>query len=63
MSIIPNIYVSFYHFSILEISEFQNLVGGFIEMVDSLAKQVEREKMKVRIIICYYIIITVQYRI
>ena len=32
-----------------EISEFQNLVGGFIEMVDSLAKEVEREKMKASI--------------
>ena len=28
------------------IGEFQGLVGSFIEMVDGLAKQVEREKMK-----------------
>ena len=32
----------------IEISEFQSLVGGFIEMVDTLAKQVEKEKMKVK---------------
>ena len=30
-----------------EISDFQKLVGGFIEMVDGLSKQVENEKMKV----------------
>lgn len=30
----------------LEIGEFQKLTGGFIEMVDGLANQVEREKMK-----------------
>lgn len=30
----------------LEISEFQGLVGSFIEMVDGLAKEVEREKMR-----------------
>ena len=29
-----------------EISEFQGLVGSFIEMVDRLAKHVESEKMK-----------------
>lgn len=29
-----------------EITEFQELVGSFIAMVDGLAKQVEREKMK-----------------
>ena len=31
----------------LEIDGFQTIVGGLIEMVDSLAKEVEREKMKV----------------
>ncbi|KAK3704547.1 hypothetical protein QZH41_018261 [Actinostola sp. cb2023] len=29
-----------------KINEFQNIVGGFIDMVDSLAKEVEKEKMK-----------------
>lgn len=42
--------LSFVHF--LEISEFQALVGGFIEMVDSLAKQVEDEKTKVSQSVC-----------
>lgn len=32
---------------LLEISQFQGLVGNFIEMVDSLAQQVNKEKMKV----------------
>ena len=32
-----------------EISQFQGLVGNFIEMVDSLAEQVNKEKIKV----CY----------
>ena len=35
-------------FVCLEIAEFQRIVGGFIDMVDSLAKEVEKEKMKVR---------------
>lgn len=34
-------------FSLTEINEFQKIVGGFIDMVDSLAKEVEKEKMKV----------------
>ena len=29
-----------------KISDFQKIVGSFIEMVDTLAKEVEREKMK-----------------
>lgn len=29
-----------------KISDFQNIVGNFIEMVDTLAKEVEKEKMK-----------------
>ena len=29
-----------------KISDFQNIVGSFIEMVDTLAKKVEKEKMK-----------------
>ena len=29
-----------------EIGEFQGLVGSFISMVDGLAREVEREKMK-----------------
>ena len=32
----------------LGISEFQGLVGSFIGTVDSLAKLVEKEKMKVK---------------
>ena len=28
-----------------KISDFQNIVGSFIEMVDTLAKEVEKEKM------------------
>ena len=31
----------------LDISEFQTLVGGFISVVESLASQVENEKLKV----------------
>ena len=34
----------------LEIDDFQKIVGGFLEMVDSLAKEVESEKMKVSLI-------------
>jgi len=30
-----------------EIGEFQSVVGGFIDIVDRLAKQVEQEKMMV----------------
>ena len=33
--------------SFTEIGEFQTVVGGFISIVDRLAKQVEQEKMKV----------------
>ena len=33
--------------NITEIGEFQTVVGGFITIVDRLAKQVEQEKMKV----------------
>ncbi len=33
-------------FPLLEISEFQGLSGSFIDVVDNLAKCVEREKMK-----------------
>lgn len=29
-----------------KISDFQNIVGSFIEMVDTLAKEVEKEKVK-----------------
>lgn len=29
-----------------KISDFQNIVGSFIEMVDTLAKEVEKEKIK-----------------
>lgn len=32
---------------VTEIGEFQTVVGGFINIVDQLAKQVEQEKMKV----------------
>ncbi len=31
---------------LIEIGEFQGLVGNFIELVDGLAKQVEAEKIK-----------------
>lgn len=34
-----------------EIGEFQKIVGGFIDMVDALAKEVEKEKMKVRFLV------------
>jgi len=34
-------------FYLLEIGEFQTVVGGFIDIVDRLAKQVEQEKMMV----------------
>lgn len=34
-----------------EIGEFQKIVGGFIDMVDTLAKEVEKEKMKVRFLV------------
>ena len=33
-------------FSMIEIGEFQSLVGSFIGMVDGLAQEVEKEKMK-----------------
>ena len=33
---------------VTEIGEFQTVVGGFINIVDKLAKQVEQEKMKVK---------------
>lgn len=33
-------------FKLVEISEFQSIVGNFISMVDGLAKEVENEKMK-----------------
>ena len=39
----------------LEIADFQKIVGGFIEMVDTLAKEVEKEKMKVWVLISKYI--------
>ena len=32
---------------VIEIGEFQTVVGGFINIVDRLAKKVEQEKMKV----------------
>lgn len=35
---------------VTEIGEFQTVVGGFITIVDRLAKQVEQEKMKVNYI-------------
>lgn len=38
-------------FYITEIGQFQKIVGGLIEMVDELAKEAEKEKMKVRIFI------------
>ena len=34
------------HISSIEIGEFQSLVGSFISIVDGLAREVEREKMK-----------------
>ena len=43
---------SFFIFPFLEIDDFQKIVGGFLEMVDSLAQDVEKEKMKVRIVTC-----------
>lgn len=36
---------------ITEIGEFQTVVGGFINIVDKLANQVEQEKMKVNYIV------------
>ena len=39
------------YFLCSEIGEFQKIVGGFIGMVDGLAKEVEREKMKVKIFV------------
>ena len=32
-----------------EIGDFQKIVGTFIEVVDNVAKEVEKEKMKVRL--------------
>lgn len=37
---------SYFRFLLLEIGEFQGLSGSFIDVVDNLAKCVEREKMK-----------------
>lgn len=39
------------YFLCSEIGEFQKIVGGFIGMVDALAKEVEREKMKVKVFV------------
>lgn len=33
----------------LEIGDFQNMVGSFIKMTDDLSKEVEKEKLKVKI--------------
>lgn len=38
-------------FLMTEIGQFQKIVGGLIEMVDELAKEAEKEKMKVHILI------------
>ena len=40
---------SYWLYCSLEIGEFQKIVGGFIDMVDALAKEVEKEKMKVNV--------------
>lgn len=40
---------NFIIFLITEIGQFQKIVGGLIEMVDELAKEAEKEKMKVHI--------------
>nr|XP_054748050.1 intraflagellar transport protein 20 homolog [Lytechinus pictus] len=39
-------FVFFYLFNLTEIGDFQHIVGGFIDKVDQLAKEVEKEKMK-----------------
>ena len=41
------LYLITYFLFFPEIGEFQKIVGTFIEMVDSVAKEVEKEKMKV----------------
>ncbi len=41
------VYLNFCSLFFAEIDDFQKIVGGFIEMVDTLAKEVEKEKMKV----------------
>lgn len=40
------IYIFFIFFS-TEIGDFQKIVGSFIEVVDNVSKEVEKEKMKV----------------
>lgn len=41
---------------VAEISQFQKIVGGLIELVDELAKEAETEKMKVglKINTCFF---------
>lgn len=34
-------------YSLAEIGQFQKIVGGLMELMDELAKEVETEKMKV----------------
>lgn len=46
---IQDIIYSYWLYWSLEIGEFQKIVGGFIDMVDALAKEVEKEKMKVNV--------------
>lgn len=41
------IYVYIFFVSFLEIGQFQKIVGGLMELMDELSKEVETEKMKV----------------
>lgn len=41
-------YIYYYtEFAISEITEFQNVVDGFLQIADALAAEVEKEKLKV----------------
>ena len=48
------ILIDYEFISYSEIGEFQKIVGGFIDMVDALAKEVEKEKMKVRLFLHFH---------
>lgn len=48
------ILIDYEFISYSEIGEFQKIVGGFIDMVDALAKEVEKEKMKVRLFLNFH---------
>lgn len=49
VSLYIHVYIYFFNplFFSTEIGDFQKIVGSFIEVVDNVSKEVEKEKMKV----------------